>query len=129
MPVEALVVTASLWPFVLALGMAHWAGWSEVPVLAAMWLAELGKEEGGRQPKKKGLGRWLCLLPRVVQAVSQLKFYLQPQSSDFWWIRFQVFIQGAIRYIWETVPVWFRFDLTVTKTIGAGSQNQRIGKE
>lgn len=54
MPVEAQVVTASLWPFILALGMAHWAGLAEMFVLAPMRWAEEKKEEGGRGPKKNG---------------------------------------------------------------------------
>lgn len=48
-------VSLSLLLFTLALGMAHWAGLAEMFVLAAMWWAELGKEEGGRRPKKKNV--------------------------------------------------------------------------
>lgn len=52
-PVEEEGVGVSLLLLTLALGMAHWAGLTEMLILAAMWWAELGKEEGGRRPKKK----------------------------------------------------------------------------
>lgn len=53
-PVEAQVVTASLCPFILALGMAHWAGLAEMFVLAAMWWAELGRRKVAGGQEKKG---------------------------------------------------------------------------
>lgn len=52
-PVERVGVSLLL--LTLALGTAHWAGLAEMFVLAAVWWAELRKEEGGRRPKEKNV--------------------------------------------------------------------------
>lgn len=54
-PVEEEEVGVFLLLFTLALGMAHGAGLAEMLVLAAVWWAELGKEEGGRRPEQKNV--------------------------------------------------------------------------
>lgn len=69
----------------------------------------VGWREGGRWQRAKKKNGWEAggiSYPRLFKRFHCWSFShsLRVQSSDFWQITFQVFIQGTIRYIW--VRAW-----------------------